>query len=692
MIATAAPISSARSAASSAPSGGHSCFSTARGKEHDSANLRNEEQEKTLPESGNLELEHVIGFKGSHLHTLAAHPVQGKHIFRAVGSILVRSDVNDPHEQRIFWGHDYAISALAVSSDGSLVATGQKGSQQRKGFPATIILWDVEQGRQRYKLEGITQGVLHVAFSPDSAIVSGSGSDGLFYMWDVGTGELLYAQRCAGNISLMLWGQVHLEGRRPQYDLFLSWGAEVMPYRVSFDPVRRQWGLAGEPMGMPSSGIRHRSHNCCVIQRPRQKDAEYLLCGNDVGDMVVFRLSPSNVYRGSVPVCGAGLLSMVIDPQSGAVLCGGGDGIIRKLSGAETVWMVEQEQSFDGGIVSMSLMAGESEALIGTSAGSVYRLLLSDLSKHQKLESSHTSAISTVTTGPRSDIFATSSEQGVTRIWDLSDYTVIAEARPRQKAAGARTSSWIEDGNLIAVGYQDGFVRCFRAETGEEVWSIPNAHRGEVTSLAIHVATDDAPTAYFVSGADDGCVRVWSLHTRELMMQFAEHQKAVVTVLVDVLQDHIVHSIGLDGAIFSYDLRRERRRTAHLIGNGSFTAAAQRLDSEQEIITGDGYGRLHFWDCDVQTPVLSVSDPSHSAITCTSLSPSGAFLAVCGSDTLIKILHIHSSGLKTVACGRGHSQTVRSVAWTRDEKQLISAGDDSSICVWNFYGDEASLK
>lgn len=44
------------------------------------------------------------------------------------------------------------------------------------------------------------------------------------------------------------------------------------------------------------------------------------------------------------------------------------------------VWQQELEAQLDGGVVSLSVLADSCELLAGTQEGSVYRLLLADLS------------------------------------------------------------------------------------------------------------------------------------------------------------------------------------------------------------------------------------------------------------------------------------------------------------------------
>lgn len=68
----------------------------------------------------------------------------------------------------------------------------------------------------------------------------------------------------------------------------------------------------------------------------------------------------------------------------------------------------------------------------------------------------------------------------------------------------------------------------------------------EVTALASH---RDASSgwSYLVSGGGDGSVRVWHGKTRELLMQFTEHTKAV-TAVRQSLDMHFRHTQTMVGS------------------------------------------------------------------------------------------------------------------------------------------------
>lgn len=377
------------------------------------------------------------------------------------------------------------------------------------------------------------------------------------HIWDVQTGEVIFVRKFPKPLCLFHWCDTKTKGRRRAYDVAVASVVDMTMNTLSFDPTRQQWMLEPQPIIMPTAGM-VREYCCSALS----VDGDELLTGSTVGDLIVFKLS-SRVYRASVPTCSGGLRAMAVSPKTFQVFCGGGDGTVKRLHGDDMRWVLEAETRLIGAVTSMSFVAGAGELLVGTDAGRVYRISVDDLSA-TLVASSHTDRVTCLAFGSRSDVFASAAGSGDIKVWDLSDYSVLGEtsvALTDNLRGGALCIAWVYDSAIVS-GWPDGFVRCHNAATMQRLWEIPNAHRSAVTALATHA---DASLAYLVSGGADGSVRVWTLRSRELMLQFTEHKKAVTQVLVDVTSPNLIHSAGLDCQVLTYDLRRQRRVVAHMV-------------------------------------------------------------------------------------------------------------------------------
>lgn len=424
------------------------------------------------------------------------------------------------------------------------------------------------------------------------------------------------------------------------------------------------------------------------------------------------------------------------------VICGGGDGSVKKIVGSDLRWELIAETGVGKAVTSLSTNAtcqnhinshssttstalassssiqhyspsGIQEIICGTAGGCTYKLLAEDLTA--KLTSiSPTSSIFTVCVCPvSSDLVATGSIDGTLHIWDLNTYTTLSTAYEKT-SQGLTCIDWLNTANsnnniangqgsassdlTVLCGYNDSFLRAFEATTGRKKWHIPNAHRGAVTAIA-------STSQYIVTGGSDGGVRVWGGGKgRDLIIQWVEHMKPVTKVLVDNSristssssdQQILLHSCSEDCTVLTYSLKLEKRINSHTAREGSFLNMVQRSDGEHEIITVDALSRVVAWDESYPNPVSVYVDPSQTKLCAAALSPCGKYLATAGSDTSIKILlveSIYATPTSTttnidgpISVGLGHSANVTSLSWTPDGRQLISVGEDSTICIWNFY-------
>jgi WD40 repeat protein/uncharacterized caspase-like protein len=92
-------------------------------------------------------------------------------------------DVATGQEIASIKGHGRAVTKVAFSRDGKLLATGSNDN--------TITIWDVATQRELKTLTGHSASLDSMDFSPDNRLLATAGEDGATFLWDANTGEHL---------------------------------------------------------------------------------------------------------------------------------------------------------------------------------------------------------------------------------------------------------------------------------------------------------------------------------------------------------------------------------------------------------------------------------------------------------------------------------------------------------------------
>jgi WD40 repeat protein len=92
-------------------------------------------------------------------------------------------DVASGREIGSIKGHGRAVSKVAFSRDGKLLASG--------GTDSTIKIWDAATQKELRTLTGHTAPIESIDFSPDGRLLASASEDGSTFVWDTKTGEHL---------------------------------------------------------------------------------------------------------------------------------------------------------------------------------------------------------------------------------------------------------------------------------------------------------------------------------------------------------------------------------------------------------------------------------------------------------------------------------------------------------------------
>ncbi|CAE7731088.1 CFAP52 [Symbiodinium microadriaticum] len=436
--------------------------------------------------SAAAELEHFIGYGGKHLGTVCYHPSEAETLIYVAASAIIVENVNDPHKQEFLRGHDAEVSALDVSLNGKLLASGQLGSPSRKGAVAPVVVWDFDNRSRYIDFHGLAHSVLCVKFSPDGRFLVAAGANQMLYVWDVSTGEVVYNRRTESPCFLGVWGPILETGRYPSYQLCTTYDSQVLYHLMSFDMRSMSYSLGSDAMQFPPSGLQ-RKHICGLVV------ADFLITGTSAGDVCVFSLK-TKVFRTALPICNNGVTGIA---QYGDFLfVAGGDGRVKAVRGFDTHWDVLAENVLEAGVTALTPSADGAELIAGTRNGKMWRLLSSDLTATLQ-SASHTGEVTDISFGAKSDVVCTTSDTGEVFLLDLSDYMPVTSALAKSPVRSAVIAS---NGEILA-GYDDGFLRAWSAEKGSSrlLWQV-NCHRQGVTVVR-------ESSNFIVTGGGDSAVR-----------------------------------------------------------------------------------------------------------------------------------------------------------------------------------------
>ena len=120
---------------------------------------------------------------GSWVNSIAFSP-DGKVLASGSGDKTIKLwDVASGRELRSLSGHTDWVFSVAFSPDGKVLASGS--------YDSTIKLWDVASGSELRTLSGHTDKVTSVAFSPDGKVLASGGEDKTIKLWDAASGREL---------------------------------------------------------------------------------------------------------------------------------------------------------------------------------------------------------------------------------------------------------------------------------------------------------------------------------------------------------------------------------------------------------------------------------------------------------------------------------------------------------------------
>ena len=574
-------------------------------------------------------------------------------------------------------GHTDTVRDIAWSPDGRLLATASRDGTAR--------IYDAHSGRSMVVLPSDGVMVESVTWSPDAAQVATVGRDLVVRIWDAVSGEPVRSLTGAGDMGRQVaWSPDGAHIAATFRDRVVRvWEARtgrlVHELRGHGDDV---WGVAWSPDSMLLGTA---SHDQTVIVWDRATGtATVTLTGHtDFVEGIAWSPDGRRIATGS-----GDHTARIWDVETGE---------LRLLLRGHTDYVWNLAWSPDGRMLA-SASSDRTVRIVGVEDAKVLAVLRG-----------HADTVWGVTWSPDGSQLATGSTDGTGMVWDLrprgaESVLVDGHGGPVNEAA------WSGDGSRVATASNDGTVRVWDAGTGspagtvvcldDRVWSVACPPHGDRLALStndgLFRVVDGTGHTHFerrgevvegcawspdsrriATGGHDGAVRVLSAVDGTELMKFEEHQDWVGRVAW-APGGRLLASCSDDRTCRLWDTHDSRQLTV-LRGHDNYVEDVSWSPDEMRVATASGDWTAAVWDVATGRRV-DVLKGHEGRVRAVAWSPDGRCVATGSDDRTVRVWS--ATTFEEVAVVGVHQDKVTSVAWSDDSAQLLTGSADGTARVW----------
>jgi WD40 repeat protein len=420
--------------------------------------------------------DHALHVYHSALVTMPMCPLLVGHVSKVMGIPSLRT----PRPQG--WilqhlkieGHTDPVNSVAFSPDGQLIVSGS--------YDSTVRVWDVTTGAERHAMHGHQEAVHSVAFSPDGKFIVSGSNDNTVRVWDITTGIERHTMH--GHED-----RVWSVASSPDSQFIVS---------GSSDYTVRVWDATTGA----AQHIMH-GHEGWVYSVAFSPNSQLIISGSRDNTVRVWDAT-TGVERNIMHNHNHLVYSVAFSPDGQSIVSGSDDMTVRvwdPATGSEQHVMLGHKYS-----VSSVAFSPDGQFIVSGSLDSTMCVWSATTGIQRHTMHGHEKFINSVAFSPNGQRIVSGSGDSTVRVWDATTGAERHAIHGHERQVMCVAFSY--DGQSVVSGSEDGTVRVWDAMTGTERHTM-YGHKSFVSSVAF------SPDGLFiVSGTwfDDN-VCVWDATT-----------------------------------------------------------------------------------------------------------------------------------------------------------------------------------
>ena len=572
-------------------------------------------------------------------------------------------------------GHTDSVTSVSFSPDGKIIASGSQDKRVR--------LWSSE-GKLLRTLDGYQDGVTSVSFSRDGKMIASSSKDGVVKLWSRDGQEIKTWKGHNGSVTNVRFS--------PDGKMLAS---------TSDDNTVKLWRIDG-------TLLQTFKHNGSVTNASFSSDGKMLASTSDDNTVKLWRIDGTllKIFWGhkngvtDVRFNSDGTITSA--SKDNTVNIWNHDGTLRKTIGTfGTTGVISF--SPDGKIASASKYGGikilsrdgtrlynfpiDGEAVTSLSFSPDGKMLASaskdntvrfwNLDSPQfTIRKGYNSIAKSISFSHDSQTIALTSNDNTMRLWNR-DGTLLKTI----KGYSAGVSFSPDDKTLVSAGVDD-VVKLWRSD-GTLLKTLPG-HSSHINSVSF---SPDGKT--IASASDDNTVKLWR-SDGTLLTTLKGHNDRVTSVsfspdgkvLASVSADNTIILWRSDGSLLkTLKQQSDGFNKISFSPNGEVLALFGQYDTV-ELLRSDGTLLTYLKGLPNQGhPNLRQGHTNN--VTSVSFSPDSQTVASASEDNTVKLWKLDGTLLTTL---QGHSDRVTSVSFSPDDQTIASGSYDNTVRLWKLDG------